>query len=109
MGLDVAFWSNTILVIDGREVVPFLEPRRNHGLNAEGRRVAFSFMAQVRADPDLERAGLAIIQFRNSDLREIVIHTADEVELLSVAELEDRVGAIYALWNEIDAERRAAS
>jgi hypothetical protein len=108
VGVGVEYWGRTVLVDAGRVIVPFMDPRRSHGLNAAGRRVAFSFMQErVREDPDLDGAGLAIVQFRNSDQREIVVYTSDGLELYSFDELQQLTQRTYAMWAEVEAAREA--
>lgn len=110
-GQKVAYWLPMVLSIEGRAVVPFIDPRRSKGLTREGRRFAFSMMHErVRAaDPDYETVGLAIVQFGDviEDQRAVVVHMDDGTTLFSIDQLEMMVNSTYALWHEICEEREA--
>lgn len=87
MGQKVTFWLPTVLAIDEQASAIFIEPRRTRGLNAEGRRFAFSMMHErIRAaDEDFADVRLTIAQFGDpSDERRAVrLHTDEGVELYS--------------------------
>lgn len=108
-GQKVAYWLSLILSVDGRAIVPFIDPRRSKGLTREARRFVFSMMHErIRAvDPDYAAVGFGIFQFGDfaEDQRNPIIHTDDGVALYSLDEMEAMVEATYALWREILAER----
>ena len=87
----------------------FVEPRRSKGLNAEGRRFAFSMMHErIRAaDEDFAEVRLTIAQFGDpsEDRRAVRLHTDAGVELYSREELEQMVASTYEMWREVLEER----
>ena len=113
VGQHVVYWLPLVLVLNGGAFVPFLDPRRSHGLTREGRRFVFSMMHErIRVvDPDFASVQLAIIQFGNvdGDRRDPVIHTDDGVELYSHNELEKMVGKTYEIWREVYEARETAT
>lgn len=108
-GRKVAYWLPMVLIIDGRPLVPFIDPRRSRGLTVEARRFAFSMMHErIRAaDPDFASIQFSIIQFGNveGDQRSPRFHTDDGVKLFSFDEMEAMVSATYDLWREVCEER----
>lgn len=108
-GQKVAYWLPLILSVDGRPVVPFIDPRRSKGLTREARRFAFSMMHErIRAaDPDYEAVRFAIFQFGDAaeGQRNPVLYTDDGVVLYSLDEMEAMVEATYSLWREVCEER----
>lgn len=109
VGRKVAYWLPMVLIIDGRPLVPFIDPRRSRGLTAEGRRFAFSMMHErIRAaDPDFASVRFGIIQFGDveGDQRSPRFHTDGGVKLFSFDEMEAMVSATYDLWREVCEER----
>lgn len=113
-GHSVQFWHNSVIGLNGRAVVPFIDPRRTKRLTAQARRFIFSFMHErIRVlDPDFQDARLAIIQFNSSDdgRRIPSVYLDDDVELFNFDELEQMVRETYDDWimvlNERDEELR---
>jgi hypothetical protein len=98
-----------ILAIDEQASALFIEPRRNRGLNAEGRRFAFSMMHErIRAaDEDFADVRLTIAQFGDpsDDRRAVRLHTDEGIELYPRDELEQMVASTYEMWREVLEER----
>ncbi|MEM6665608.1 MAG: hypothetical protein AAF638_04330, partial [Pseudomonadota bacterium] len=98
-----------VLSVDGQPSAIFIEPRRNQGLTAEGRRFAFSMMHErIRAaDEDFAAVRLTIFQFHapSDGRRAVRLHTDEGVELYSRDELEQMVASTYEMWREILEER----
>jgi hypothetical protein len=113
IGTKVVFWQPTILRLEDRAVIPFLDPRRAKKLTAEGRRFVFSVMHErIRAaDPDFADVSLAVVQFDLSPKgpREPAIFLDQGVELFTFDELDQMVRGTYELWMEVCEERAAAS
>ena len=109
MGQKVTLWLPMILAIDEQASALFIEPRRNRGLNAEGRRFAFSMMHErIRAaDEDFADVRLTIAQFGDTsdDRRAVRLHTDEGIELYSRDELEQMVASTYEMWREVLEER----
>src|SRR5262249_19652097 len=109
IGVKVQFWLPLVLLIDGKPLVPFFDPRRSLRLTEEARRFAFSVMHErIRvADPDLAAVGLGIFQFNETkgQGRVLKLHTDAGVELYSFDELDAMVVETYSLWREVLAER----
>jgi hypothetical protein len=111
VGITLVYWSPLVLIKDDRPHVMFIDPRREHGLTAEGRRFAFSMMhhrARV-LDPDLAKAELVIFQFpmaADGRSRTLVDYLASELArpLFEYEELEERIRATYNLWRIVLAE-----
>lgn len=108
-GQKVVYWLPLVLSLEGRPIVPFIDPRRSRGLTREGRRFAFSMMHErIRAaDPDYEAVRFAIFQFGDADhdRRPPILHTDDDVALFSLEETEAMVCATYELWREVCEDR----
>lgn len=108
-GQKVSYWLSLILLMNGRAIVPFIDPRRSKGLTREARRFVFSMMHErIRAvDPDYAAVGFGIFQFGDltEGQRKPVVHSDEGVELFSLDQMEAMVEATYALWREILAER----
>lgn len=112
-GRKVTFWLPMILAIDEEPTAIFIEPRRNLGLTAEGRRFAFSMMHErIRAaDEDFAEVRLAIIRFgdpvggSSEDRRPARPFTDQGVDLYSLGELESMVASTYDVWREVCEER----
>ncbi|WP_232831419.1 hypothetical protein [Pseudogemmobacter bohemicus] len=98
-----------VLAIDEQASAIFIEPRRNRGLNAGGRRFAFSMMHErIRtADEDFAEVRLTIAQFGDpsDDRRAVRLHTDEGLELYSREELEQMVASTYEMWREVLEER----
>jgi hypothetical protein len=111
IGTKVVFWQPTILTLEGRPLIPFLDPRRVKRLTAQGRRFVFSVMHErIRAaDPDFADVSLAVVQFALSDNgpRVPVIYTDHGVDLFTFDELDQMVRETYELWMEVSEERAA--
>ncbi len=109
MGQKITLWLPMILAIDERASALFIEPRRNRGLNADGRRFAFSMMHErIRAaDEDFADVRLTIVQFGDpsDDRRAVKLYTDEAVELYSREELERMVASTYEMWREVLQER----
>jgi hypothetical protein len=109
MGQKVSLWLPLILSIDEKASAIFIDPRRTRGLNADGRRFAFSMMHErIRAaDEDFADVRLTIIQFGDpsGDKRAVRLHTDEDVELYSREELEQMVASTYEMWREVLDER----
>lgn len=108
-GRRVSYWLSMILALDGKPMVPFVDPRRTRGLTREGRRFAFSMMHErIRAaDPDYAEVRFGIFQFAKSDdgTRTPVLRIDEGIELFSLSDLEDMVSTTYSLWRDICEER----
>lgn len=113
MGQKINLWLPIILAIDEQASAIFIEPRSNRGLNAEGRRFAFSMMHErIRAaDEDFADVRLTIVQFGDpsDDRRAVRLHTDDKVDLYSREELEQMVASTYEMWREVLEERERKS
>jgi hypothetical protein len=118
-GQKVNYWLPIVLSLDGKPLVPFIDPRRSsRGLTQDARRFVFSMMHErIRvADPDYESVALAIFQFDDGDgeRRSPKLYTDEGVELFSLDEMEAMVATTYNLWRdvcegrEIEARRAAA-
>ncbi|WP_109464513.1 type VI toxin-antitoxin system SocB family DNA replication inhibitor toxin [Albibacillus kandeliae] len=105
----VVYWQSLILAIDGRPLVPFVEPRSARGLTAEGRRFAFSMMHErIRVDnPDLAEVRLGVIKFGapTDDRRTAILYTADDLALYPRDALQEMVSSTHTMWKEICSER----
>lgn len=108
-GHKVTYWLPMVLSLEGRALVPFIDPRRSRGLTREARRFVFSMMHErIRAaDPDYEAVRFAIFQFGDvtEDRRNPMLHTDNGVALFSLDEMESMVSATYELWREVSEER----
>jgi hypothetical protein len=109
VGAKVVFWQQTILVWEGKALIPFFDPRRAKRLTAQGRRFVLSVMHErIRAsDPDFADVSLGVVQFSLSDNgpRTPVLVTDDGLELFSFDELDQMVRDTYELWMEVLEER----
>ncbi len=109
MGQKITLWLPMILAIDEQPSALFIDPRCNRGLNADGRRFAFSMMHErIRAaDEDFAEVRLTIVQFGDpsDDRRAVRLHTDEGVELYSREELEHMVASTYEMWREVLEER----
>lgn len=104
-GHKVTYWSPLVLIIAGKPIVPFIDPRRALRLTPEARRFTFSMMHQrIRvADPDYADVAFGILQFSSDKAgnRTPYLYTDDGVELLSFEALENMVAATYAIWQDV--------
>jgi hypothetical protein len=108
VGTEVSYWLPLILVLDKRLIIPFLDPRRSHGLSNEGRRFAYSMIHEKArvSDPDLADAELLIFRVASVDDKRVLrTHYAGELPLMSYEELDTRVSETYAEWEIVQAER----
>ena len=106
----VVYWHSLILNVNGRPVVPFIDPRRTATqLSSQGRRFAFSMMHErIRvADPDFSEVALGIFQFLTPKTgpRRPHMYIDDGIRLFSFEELDRMVRETYAIWQEICEER----
>lgn len=108
----VSYWVPAVVSVEGRPMIPFIDPRKTKKLTREGRRFAFSVMHErIRvADPDLADAELGIFQFdvHKSDeeiIRTPKLHTASGVELLDFDTIDAMVRETYEIWHAILIER----
>jgi len=99
------------MLIGGRPLIPFFDPRRSRHLTALGRRFTFSMMHQaIRiADPDLAEVRLGIFQFEALDdgSRSVRLRTDEEIGLYDFDELDGMIRETYSIWGEVLAEREA--
>jgi hypothetical protein len=111
LDLRVEYWWPFVMLIDGRPLIPFFDPRRSRRLTVIGRRFVFSMMHQaIRvADPDLAEVRLGIFQFESGDddARMLKLHTDDGVQLYEFDELDEMIRETYAIWAEVLGEREA--
>jgi hypothetical protein len=108
-GARVVYWHPVLLMVEGRPVVPFFDPRRSRRLTEQGRRFVFSVMHErIRAtDPDLADVELAVFQFDALDdgARFLRIHTAAGLPLFSFDDLDEMVADTNRVWMEVLSER----
>lgn len=99
--------------MDGRAVVPFIDPRREtKRLTAAARQFVFSVMHErFIADPDLDGVRPCIVQFGsgNDDARIPSLHFPEGIELLDFDTLDAMIQETYAIWGEVLDERDAAT
>lgn len=109
----LTYWSPAVLSLDGRAVVPFIDPRKAKKLTAEARLFAFSAMHErIRAaDPDFAAVALGIFQFTNpgEGPRRARLFLDDGLTLYSFDDLDAMVRETYELWREVLEEREAAA
>lgn len=109
MNAGVTLWNNLYYIENSTPIFPFIDPRRNQGLNSNARDVAFSLMHQrIRVDgSDFENAQFAIYQFPHfgKDERHLKLHTSEKAQLYSYEQLEQMIVEVYQLWEEVLAER----
>jgi hypothetical protein len=110
---NLVFWHPVVLLIGGRPLVPFFDPRRAKALTFQARRFVFSVMHErIRAaHPDFAEVTLGIFQFAPSDdgPRAPILHTDEGVELFDFDELDLMVQDTYAMWREVCAVRTMES
>ena len=113
VGTRVVFWTSVVLLIGGRPLVPFFDPRRTKSLSRTGRRFVFSVQHErVRAaDPDFAEVNLGVVQFALSEKgpRKPIVHFDIGIELFTFEQLDAMVRDTYAVWREVCEEREAAS
>ena len=104
----VRYWTNVVFEFKARLTVAYFDHRREHGLTALGRKVAFSLMhQQIRvSDPELSNADLMIVQFKQapSEERGYQIYLASELmePLFSFDELQEMISETYEIWAELE-------
>jgi hypothetical protein len=110
----VSYWVPAVVSVDGRPMIPFIDPRRAKKLTREGRRFAFSVMHErIRvADPDFAEVELGIVQFdaHKTDegaIRTPKLHAAAGVELLDFDTIDGMVRETYEIWHAVLIEREA--
>ena len=115
LDLRVAYWWPFVMVIDGRPMIPFFDPRRSRRLTNLGRRFVFSMMNEaIRVrDPDLSEVQLGIFQFEppidddGVQRRVLRLYTDDGLTLLGFDELDEMISVTYSIWADVLAERGA--
>lgn len=104
-GRKVEYWLPILLSLEGRPLIPYIDPRRSHQLTTEARRFVYSMMHErIRAfDPDYADVQFAIFQFdkESEGKRKIIVNTDEGIDLFSFDQMEDMVNTTYALWREI--------
>lgn len=113
-GTRVTYWIPLVLGVNGRALVPFIDPRRSSKrLTAAARRFVFSVMHErIRAaDPDFVDVALGVFQFGVDDdgKRHPVLWTDDGVDLYSFEALDQMVRETYELWWEVCEDRTTQS
>lgn len=105
----LSYWSDVLLGIGDRHVIPFLDPRISGGLTPLGIRFVFSAM-----DLHLRRRN---IQFRDYTLaiirlsppsygrRNAIVHFDDGIDLFLYQEMKQMVRDTYDIWAEVLQER----
>ena len=113
VGRKVIYWLPMVLAIEGRPLIPFIDPRRSRRLTQEARRFVFSMMHErIRAaDPDYADVRFGIFQFGDpeEDVRSPKLHADTYVSLFSLGELESMIRVTYELWREVCEEREAVA
>lgn len=115
----VTYWVPAVVAVNGRPLVPFIDPRKAKRLTKDGRQFAFSVMHErIRAaDPDFLEVELGIIQFDAVMQGDVVVripklYTASDVGLLNFDTIDAMVRETYDIWRavlverEVDARRR---
>lgn len=105
---SIRFWSSMVISVDGKPLVPFIDPRQVNALDAEARRFVLSVMHErIRAlDLDYRDVGLGIFQFPVAGKRrKAVLHTDEGIDLYDFETLDLMVRDTYEMWWEILAER----
>lgn len=108
MATSIRFWSPMVIAVDGRPLVPFIDPRKAHALDTEARRFVLSVMHErIRVlDPDYREVALGIFQFPpDGKRRKAALHTDEGVDLYDFDTLDMMVRETYELWWQILAER----
>ena len=106
----LVYWQSLALQVEGRALVPFLDPRRQATrLSVMGRRFVFSMMHErIRAaDPDFADIVLGVFQFSvpKAGPRLPVLYTDQKLELFSFSELDRMVRDTYTDWQAVCEER----
>jgi len=109
---QLAYWSNLVLLIDGKLHVFYLDFRNTRRLDDEGRLFAYSVQNEfVRAAGlGLETAELSIFQFAtDGETRDASLFVHDgERALYSYSELVSMTDETYRIWDEVCYERAMA-
>ncbi|MFH1555620.1 MAG: hypothetical protein ABII76_12270 [Pseudomonadota bacterium] len=108
MATAIRFWSPVVIAVDGKPVVPFIDPRKAHSLDAKARRFVLSVMHErIRVlDPDYREVGLGIFQFPiDGKGRKVKFYTDESVDLYDFETLDLMVRETYEMWREVLAER----
>lgn len=96
------YWLKQHLVVGGRPVIAFVDPRGGGGLTPIGRKVVFSAMhVGLRSiDVGLEDARLLILQLPKDKRgnRRLIPHWSDDEALFSYDEIERMSSITEALW-----------
>jgi hypothetical protein len=116
LGENRPFWQPKYLVMDGRPVIFQVDPRGTEGLTAEARRIFFSGMdiGVRQIDTDFEDARLLVIHLpRIRGRRHLRLHWADDIDLLSYTELQEKSAVTESLWlaaqHEQERQKRGSS
>jgi hypothetical protein len=111
LDLKVEYWWRFVMLIDGRPLIPFFDPRRSLRLTGIGRCFALSMMHQaIRvADPDLAEVRLGVFQCdpMEDGTRFLKLHTDEGISLYSFDDLDEMICETYAIWAEVLGEREA--
>jgi len=105
-----SFWAPYVLKIDGKNYIPFFDPRRQNGLTAEARRFVFSINhthIRLLNPTGWGDVGFVIFQFENSrkGAREAIPHFDNGIKFWTDTEIGGMIDEIYRILDEI---RRAA-
>ena len=110
-GESVSLWYSAVIFVDGKQIVPFIDPRSSRGLEREARRFAFSMMNEHIREAELvgEEVSLGIIRFESGTVetrggrhRPARLYTDDQAgELFSYSELEAMISETYEVWRDI--------
>ena len=112
LGIDlkVTYWWPFVMVIAGRALIPFFDPRRSRRLTNIGRRFVLSMMHEaIRVpDPDLAGVQLGIFQFEpvEDGVRFLKLYTDEGVPLFRFDELDEMICDTYATWRRSLASAR---
>jgi hypothetical protein len=111
-GILVKYWSQMVLLWNGKPFICFFDHRRQKGLTKKSRRFVFSIMdLNIRqAIPELAEAELVIFRFpqpKNSE-RYLEAHRCEE-ELIDEREIRSAISATYKEWDYIRRERSETS
>ena len=106
---NFTYWLPSVLNVQGKATVPFIDPRRSRGLEKEARRFVFSMMHErIRVDDqDYAKVKFVILKFPGSDddVRAPVLYADDGIQLYSREQLESMVTETYELWREVYEDR----
>ncbi len=108
-GRRIVIWNSVLLNMDGRLLVPFLDPRKSKGLSELGLKFAFSVMHEhIReADPDFDKVVFGVFKFpaEKSGSRKAQLVLEDDFGKFSFDQLDEMVAETYEIWIEVCEER----